>query len=80
MLYLEGKTLVQNYFFVEDDKARCMLSSVRPCTRMEGWRGRQLSKTVVDVIFERQWMVLDDLRSFVMLLMLFLACVGCFAC
>ncbi|KAH9218507.1 carboxypeptidase [Leptodontidium sp. 2 PMI_412] len=80
MLYLEGKTLVQDYFVVEDDKGRCVPNPVRPCARREGWRGKELSKTVVGVTVERQRMVLGDLRSFVMLLTLFSACVGCVAC
>ncbi|PQE26946.1 carboxypeptidase S1 protein [Rutstroemia sp. NJR-2017a BVV2] len=80
MLYLEGKTLVQDYFVVEDDKGRCVPNPVRPCARRDGWRGKELSKTVVDVIVERQRMFLGDLRSFVMLLTLFSACVGCVAC
>ncbi|PQE19568.1 carboxypeptidase S1 protein [Rutstroemia sp. NJR-2017a WRK4] len=79
-LYLEGKTLVQDYFVVEDDKGRCVENPVRPCARREGWRGKELSKTVVGVNFERPRMVLGDLRSFLMLLTLFSACVGCVAC
>ncbi|KAI0190132.1 Alpha/Beta hydrolase protein [Xylaria flabelliformis] len=79
-LYLEGKTLVQDYFVVEDDKGHCVPNLVRPCARGNGWRGKELSETVVDVIVERQRMVMGDLRSVVMLLTLFSAFVGCVAC
>lgn len=79
-LYLEGKALVQDYFVVEDDKRRCVSNPVRPCARREGWRGGELGKTVVDVVVERQRMVLGDSKSLVVLLTLFSACVGCVAC
>jgi hypothetical protein len=80
MLYLEGKTLVQDFFVVEDDKGRCVPNPVKPCARREGWRGKEMSKTVVDIIVEKQRMVMGDLRGFVMLFTLLSACVGCVAC
>lgn len=79
-LYLAGKTLVQEYFVVEDDKGRCVENPVRPCARREGWRGKKLSKTIVDVIVGRQRIFFGDIRSVVILLTLFSACVGCVAC
>ncbi|KAI0143733.1 alpha/beta-hydrolase [Xylariaceae sp. FL1272] len=80
MLYLEGKTLVQDYFVVEDDKGKCVPNSVRPCPRGVGWRGKELSKTAVDVMVEGQRMVTGDLRGVSILLTLFSALVGCVAC
>ncbi|KAL2074958.1 hypothetical protein VTL71DRAFT_8738 [Oculimacula yallundae] len=79
-LYLEGKALVQDFFVVEDDKGRCVPNPVRPCARMDGWRGKELSKTLVGVTVGRQKIVMGDLRSFIMLLVLFSACAGCIAC
>lgn len=80
VLYLAGKTLVQDYFVVEDDKGRCVTNPVRPCARKDGWRGKELSRTVFEIIVDRQRMILGDLRSFVMFLTLFSTSVGCVAC